>query len=198
MSNLRVIGTDQDQSSLLRDRHRRVLDAAADGKRNREIAHSLGCPSRTVDGIVSDAIRRLGARNRPHAVAMAIEDASIAPVPNTACVALLTPRQLTVAEGVAAGKTAGEIAGQLGISRQAVEAHRLAARRRASAPTSSALAAIVASHQRVARTVDATGAAAANALGSLPWALERPEPSRGESLESRLAPPASRWRGAEH
>jgi LuxR family quorum sensing-dependent transcriptional regulator len=62
----------------LTPRDRDVLVLSARGKSTAEIATTMGIAERTVEEHVRHACRRLGARNRTHAVAIAIRDALIA------------------------------------------------------------------------------------------------------------------------
>ena len=57
---------------VLTPREREVLAWSAEGKSAAEIAEILGIGKRTVDGHADNAIRKLGASNRTHAVALAI------------------------------------------------------------------------------------------------------------------------------
>lgn len=134
----------------LEPRHLRVIDAAARGLRNHEIAVQLGCSPRTIEGIVRDAAERIGARNRPHLVALAIESALIDPLMDTKSLQLLTARQRVVAEGVAAGDTARDLAQRLGITERTARAHTDAARLSARSSTSTGLAALIASRDATA------------------------------------------------
>jgi len=61
----------------LTPRDRDVLVLSARGKSTAEIATTMGIAERTVEEHVRHACRRLGARNRTHAVAIAIRDALI-------------------------------------------------------------------------------------------------------------------------
>ena len=131
-------------------RHLRALAAAARGLCNHEIAEQLSCSPRTIEGIVGDAVDRIGAKNRPHLVALAIELGLIDPLPDTDALRSLTARQRVVAEGVAAGETAADLAMRLGITKRTARAHTDAARRSVGSPTSTGLAALVASRKAVA------------------------------------------------
>jgi DNA-binding CsgD family transcriptional regulator len=57
--------------SLLTPRQRQCLTEALTGKTAVQIAHHLGLSEHTVNGYLSDAYRRLGVRNRTHAVVQA-------------------------------------------------------------------------------------------------------------------------------
>lgn len=56
---------------LLTPRQREVLSEAKKGRTAAQIAHKLGISEHTVNSYFSEAYRRLGARNRAHAVALA-------------------------------------------------------------------------------------------------------------------------------
>jgi len=116
---------------------------ASRGLDSAEIAEELGLSSRTVEGLLDRGRRTLDADNRPHAVAEAINLGLIPPVTST--VPTLSARQQAVADEVARGRTAADIAENLGISVGTVNSHILAARRKSGARTSSELAAIIAS-----------------------------------------------------
>jgi LuxR family quorum sensing-dependent transcriptional regulator len=62
---------------LLTPRQRDVLVLVAQGMSAREIADVLHIAKRTVDEHVDNAIRKLGAFNRTHAVAIALRDGII-------------------------------------------------------------------------------------------------------------------------
>jgi LuxR family transcriptional regulator, quorum-sensing system regulator BjaR1 len=55
-------------------RERRVLTWAAQGKSSWEVGKILGISLRAVDGSMSSVIRKLGAANRTHAVAIALRN----------------------------------------------------------------------------------------------------------------------------
>lgn len=55
-------------------RGRRVLEMLADGACTREISDSLGYSERTIKAVIGDVERSLGARNRAHAVALALRE----------------------------------------------------------------------------------------------------------------------------
>lgn len=57
---------------LLTPRQREVLSEAKKGKNAAQIAHKLGISEHTVNSYFIEAYRRLGARNRAHAVALAV------------------------------------------------------------------------------------------------------------------------------
>jgi DNA-binding NarL/FixJ family response regulator len=128
----------------LEDRHIRIIEATAFGLRTRIIAEQLNYSPRSVDGIIQDAVKRLGVRNRPALVASAITQGFVRPV-DSRRISALSGRQLLVAEGVARGDTASEIAQKLRIRERTVRAHMTAARKTAICETNSALAALVAS-----------------------------------------------------
>ena len=64
-------------SDILSPRQRECLALARYGKTSLEIAFDLGISRRTVDQYVAEAKKRLGARNRAHAVAEAVERAEL-------------------------------------------------------------------------------------------------------------------------
>ncbi len=64
-------------TSVLTPRLRQCLALARDGKTAIQIADALGLSYRTVNQYLSDAYRRLGARNRAQAVYLAIERGEI-------------------------------------------------------------------------------------------------------------------------
>jgi len=59
--------------STLSHRHREVLQLVAEGQTNRQIAVALGITERTVKFHVTTIMKKLGADNRAHAVALAAE-----------------------------------------------------------------------------------------------------------------------------
>ena len=63
--------------SHLTSRESEVLLWVANGKAAWEIAEILDIAKRTVDEHVQTAVRKLGATNRPHAVALALRDGLI-------------------------------------------------------------------------------------------------------------------------
>jgi DNA-binding CsgD family transcriptional regulator len=121
-----------------------VIQAAAQGFVNREIAVLLDYSPRTVEGLVAEARAWLRARNRPHLVALAITAGLVPPCPCDG-IERLSPRQRELAEAVTRGETAVEAARALGISARTATAHVLLARRVTGSPNSTALAARVAS-----------------------------------------------------
>ncbi|PZR35468.1 response regulator transcription factor [Caulobacter segnis] len=58
---------------LLTPRQRECLSLARDGKTAAQIAHQLGISEHTANSYLSESYRRLGARNRAHAVALAVQ-----------------------------------------------------------------------------------------------------------------------------
>jgi LuxR family quorum sensing-dependent transcriptional regulator len=62
----------------LSGREREVLTWATQGKSAREIGEILRITKRTVDAHTQNAIRKLGATNRTHAVVVALRDQMIA------------------------------------------------------------------------------------------------------------------------
>ncbi|MFL6158646.1 MAG: LuxR C-terminal-related transcriptional regulator [Marmoricola sp.] len=100
-------------------RQRLVAVLAAQGLRNREIGAQLFVSERTVEGHIASVLDALGAPSRVgigrHVPGPALrQDASAAE---------LTPRQRTVADLVADGRTNAAIAEALGISEKTVEKH---------------------------------------------------------------------------
>lgn len=69
-------------SNVLSPRLRQVLSLAREGHTAVEIAYILGLSYRTVGQYLSDCYKRLGARNRMQAVAIAIQRGEIAPMPS--------------------------------------------------------------------------------------------------------------------
>jgi LuxR family transcriptional regulator, quorum-sensing system regulator BjaR1 len=65
------------RKSLLTSRENEVLQWAARGKSAWEIGEILDITKRTVDEHVQTAVRKLGATNRTHAVAIALRDGLI-------------------------------------------------------------------------------------------------------------------------
>jgi LuxR family transcriptional regulator, quorum-sensing system regulator BjaR1 len=63
--------------SILTSRENEVLRWVANGKSAREVSEILNIAKRTVDEHVQTAIRKLGATNRTHAVALALRDGLI-------------------------------------------------------------------------------------------------------------------------
>jgi LuxR family transcriptional regulator len=58
--------------TTLTKRECEVLEWAAEGFSNKEIAQEMGCRPYTVQWYMADILRRMNARDRVHAVAMAI------------------------------------------------------------------------------------------------------------------------------
>lgn len=56
----------------LDDRQRQVLRLLADGSSVTEVARTLCWSERTIKVVVHDVVERLGARNRTHAVVLAV------------------------------------------------------------------------------------------------------------------------------
>lgn len=56
-----------------------ILGLVALGRRNGEIAEALSIPRKKVSNHVSDLLLRLGAKNRPHAVTIAVREGLIKP-----------------------------------------------------------------------------------------------------------------------
>lgn len=63
---------DETGVEVLTPRQREILDLAADGLLNKQIAYKLDITVATVKAHVSEAIRRLRAANRTHAVAICL------------------------------------------------------------------------------------------------------------------------------
>lgn len=61
----------------LSDRERRCLDLASYGMTDAQISHHLSISRRTVSVHIASAIRKLGAKNRPHAVRLALQSGVI-------------------------------------------------------------------------------------------------------------------------
>lgn len=59
---------------ILTEREQRVLTRIAEGAEVREMARDFGLSERTIKAIVSVVLTKLGARNRAHAVALAIQE----------------------------------------------------------------------------------------------------------------------------
>lgn len=66
---------------LLTPRQRECLILAQQGKTSVQIADLLGLSEHTVNSYLTDAYRRLGAKNRTHAVAEAVRLGEIPPAP---------------------------------------------------------------------------------------------------------------------
>jgi len=62
----------------LTKRERDVLERVAMGATSPEIAEMLNLSERTIEGYVAQIIKKLGARNRIHAVVLAVKDKLIA------------------------------------------------------------------------------------------------------------------------
>ena len=71
------MGDVPNDSLSLSPREREVLRWVAQGKSSWEIGVLLGISSRTVNEHVTSAVRKLSARNRTHAVAIALRDGII-------------------------------------------------------------------------------------------------------------------------
>ena len=71
------MGRAKAENSSLTPREREVLGWVAQGKSAGEIAEILHIVKRTVDEHVQTAVRKLGALNRTHAVAIALRDGII-------------------------------------------------------------------------------------------------------------------------
>jgi DNA-binding CsgD family transcriptional regulator len=61
------------QVKTLSARQRETLTQAAQGKSARVTGELFGISKRTVDQHIQDAVRKLGAKNKTHAVVMAIK-----------------------------------------------------------------------------------------------------------------------------
>jgi DNA-binding NarL/FixJ family response regulator len=124
---------------------------------NREIAFQVGLSPRTVEGLLDDARSVLGAENRPHLVARAIELGVIKPR-DWAALRLLTERQLDVAAAQARGLSRAQIAAELRVEDATVATHLTRARRATGCRTSSELAALIASERRCSSPPSSAGA----------------------------------------
>ena len=71
------MGQEKRGNTALTPREREVLAWAARGKSAWEIGEILHIAKRTVDEHVQTAVRKLGAHNRTHAVAIALRDGII-------------------------------------------------------------------------------------------------------------------------
>jgi DNA-binding NarL/FixJ family response regulator len=67
-------GDAADEGELLTQREHAVLSLVAEGVPSREIAHRLAYSERTIKNVLHDAVTKLGARSRSHAVAMAVRE----------------------------------------------------------------------------------------------------------------------------
>jgi DNA-binding CsgD family transcriptional regulator len=123
-----------------------IIKAATDGLVNREVADRLGLTPRYVAWLIEDACRILGARNRPHLIAQAIQGGLIPPR-LWQDLDKLTDRQQQVAEAVADGLTVDQIAARMHIAPRTVGTHIAQARRASGSATSSVLAGLVASRR---------------------------------------------------
>lgn len=65
------------KAKLLTKREIEVLGWVAQGKSAREIAEILKITKRTIDEHVRSAVKKIGATNRAHAVAIAVRDGII-------------------------------------------------------------------------------------------------------------------------
>jgi DNA-binding CsgD family transcriptional regulator len=72
-----VLGADR--SATLTPRERDVLERLAEGRATEEIAEQLHVSPHTVRSRVKTLLRKLGARNREHAVAIALTEGAIKP-----------------------------------------------------------------------------------------------------------------------
>lgn len=71
------LGRAKSGNSSLTPREREVLTWVAQGKTGREVGEILQIAKRTVDQHVETAVRKLGARNRLHAIAIALRESII-------------------------------------------------------------------------------------------------------------------------
>jgi LuxR family transcriptional regulator len=67
-----------DDPSALSSREMEIISLIADGASSREIGRTLGISSRTVEGHVQLIVRKLDAKNRTHAVVIALRNGNIA------------------------------------------------------------------------------------------------------------------------
>lgn len=72
-----TLGRAKGGNTRLTPREREVLAWVAQGKSARQVAEILRIAKRTVDEHVQTAVRKLGALNRTHAVAIALRDGII-------------------------------------------------------------------------------------------------------------------------
>ena len=72
-----VLGADR--CATLTPRERDVLERLAEGRATEEIAEQLHVSPHTVRSRVKTLLRKLGARNREHAVAIALTEGAIKP-----------------------------------------------------------------------------------------------------------------------
>lgn len=116
------VNTDDPHRRELKDRELEVLSLIASGGTKDEISHQLEMSPSTVAGYVTRIYRALGARNAPHAVALAhgYRVISARPLPPPPYV---TRRERQVLAGVAYGLTTAQVAGHLSLSGETVKAH---------------------------------------------------------------------------
>jgi DNA-binding CsgD family transcriptional regulator len=67
------------RSAALTERERAVIGLLAEGHRTEEIAEALCVSPHTIRSRIKQVLRKLGARNREHAVAIAISEGAIEP-----------------------------------------------------------------------------------------------------------------------
>lgn len=72
-----VLGADR--CAMLTSRERDVLERLAEGHATEEVAELLHVSPHTVRSRVKTVLRKLGARNREHAVAIALTEGAIKP-----------------------------------------------------------------------------------------------------------------------
>jgi DNA-binding CsgD family transcriptional regulator len=72
-----VLGADR--CALLTERERDVLERLAEGCATEEVAELLHVSPHTVRSRIKTVLRKLGARNREHAVAIALTEGAINP-----------------------------------------------------------------------------------------------------------------------
>jgi DNA-binding CsgD family transcriptional regulator len=72
-----VLGADR--CAMLTSRERDVLERLAEGRATEEIAELLHVSPHTVRSRIKAVLRKLGARNREHAVAIALTEGAIHP-----------------------------------------------------------------------------------------------------------------------
>jgi DNA-binding CsgD family transcriptional regulator len=67
------------RTAVLTDRERAVLARLAEGRQTEEVAELLCVSPHTVRSRIKSVLRKLGARNREHAVAIALSEGAIEP-----------------------------------------------------------------------------------------------------------------------
>jgi DNA-binding CsgD family transcriptional regulator len=67
------------RSATLTDRERDVLALLADGRTTDEVAEALHVSPHTVRSRIKSSLKKLGARTREHAIAIAIREGAVGP-----------------------------------------------------------------------------------------------------------------------